>query len=310
MQVRRNWPLVRGVFVHLTLFLSTAIIACACSKSVAHGGVILATTADAATLGPDGNFSSAAAAGGTSVANTTLTTGRAGSNSTTPSGRSYVIPFLLPTLPSGQTFTSANFTVYEAATNGAAGTLGTYPNGTNANFNADLYGLAARSSSAVLAGDYYQGSFDATPGTTLLEDNIATPSTTTVADATPLTTNGSGSAALTALPECPIRFGRPRQLCLPAAQRRRRLGDRQQHRLQLLYIRSKHSERPERCPVDHLFHLRRSRAGHDHFGRIGRLLPAGASPLSTRRMTARPLRVTNLSWTGPGRAELHLSASS
>lgn len=166
--------------------------------SVARGGVILTTTADAATLGPDGNFASAAAGPGTSVANTTLATGRAGSNSTTPSGRAYVIPFLLPTLPTGSTFSSASFTVYEAATNGAGGSVGTYPNGTNANFDADLYGLAARSSSAVQASDYFQGSLDATPGTTLIEDNIATPSTTTVADATPLTTNAVGSAALAA----------------------------------------------------------------------------------------------------------------
>jgi hypothetical protein len=129
-----------------------------------------------------------------------LPTARAGSNSTSPSGRAYIIPFHLPTLAPGTAFSSASFTVYEAEASGSpsGGPYGTYPNGTNANFSVDLYGLAAQTTSTVLAGDYYEGTLDATPGTTLLQANIATPSATPVTDAAPITTSTAGGAALAA----------------------------------------------------------------------------------------------------------------
>ncbi len=50
-------------------------------------------------------------------------------------------------------------------------------------FNIDLYGLGTSASSTVVGSDYYSGSGDSTPGVTLLEANILTPSTaTTTAD--------------------------------------------------------------------------------------------------------------------------------
>ena len=44
-------------------------------------------------------------------------------------------------------------------------------------FNVDLYGLGLRANSTVLGSDYYGGSLDTTPGVTLLEAGIITPST-------------------------------------------------------------------------------------------------------------------------------------
>ena len=44
-------------------------------------------------------------------------------------------------------------------------------------FNVDLYGLGLSASPTVLAGDYYSGSGDTTPGVTRLEAGILTPTT-------------------------------------------------------------------------------------------------------------------------------------
>jgi len=47
--------------------------------------------------------------------------------------------------------------------------------------NVDLYGLGVRASSAVLGSDYFSGALDGSAGVSLLENNILTPSTLTVA---------------------------------------------------------------------------------------------------------------------------------
>ena len=53
-------------------------------------------------------------------------------------------------------------------------------------FNVDLYGLGVRANSAVLGSDYYGGSLDTTPGVSLLEAGIITPSTPKTAADSPV----------------------------------------------------------------------------------------------------------------------------
>ncbi len=158
--------------------------------------VINTTTADAAVSGPEGGGA------GSAINTVNLSTARAGSNNNNDLGRAYIIPFQLPTLAAGQTFTAASFTVYYSANGGSGGSVGFYPDGVNANFDADLYGLGERSTSTVLTSDYFQGSgsgtptYDTTGGTSLLEHDFMTPSVTAPADASPQTTSIAGGAAL------------------------------------------------------------------------------------------------------------------
>ena len=164
-------------------------VALAISLATVHGATLLTTTADAAVNGPNGNPQDA---NGTAVANTTLATARAGSNTAaTPVGRAYVIPFQLPTLAAGQTFSTASLTVFYAANGGAGGQLGVFPDGVNSTFNTDLYGLTnhASNSAAVLTTDYFMGTSDIT-NATLLQDNFLTPGTAP-ADATAFTSSGN-----------------------------------------------------------------------------------------------------------------------
>jgi hypothetical protein len=165
--------------------------------STSRGSVVYTTTADAAVSGPDGGGA------GSAVNATNLTTGRAGSNNTNNLGRAYIVPFQLPRLTAGQTFTAASFTAYYAASGGAAGAIGSYPDGVNANFDADLYGLGERSSSTVLTSDYFQGSgsgtptYDTTAGTSLLQHDFMAAGTAP-ADVSAETTSTAGGTALAA----------------------------------------------------------------------------------------------------------------
>jgi hypothetical protein len=192
-----NSGLQRRRFPMLARFACVAA-AGLCAASSADAAVILTTTADAAVSGPEGGGA------GTAVNTLNLATGRAGSNNSNNLGRAYIIPFQLPTLAAGQTFTSASFTVYFAANNGFGGALGVYPDGVNANFDADLYGLRERSSSTVLTSDYYQGSgsgtptFDTAAGTLLLQHDFMTPSLTTPTDVSAQMTSTAGGASLAA----------------------------------------------------------------------------------------------------------------
>lgn len=91
-------------------------------------------------------------------------------------GYNGVVVFQLPTLPAGEEFGPASFSLY---LQGKTGTP---------TFNGDLYGLASDSSSDVLASDFFIGSSDSTAA--LIKDNFLVPA------------NGSGrvsgsSAALT-----------------------------------------------------------------------------------------------------------------
>lgn len=164
-------------------------------SGIAKAATMQTTTADTAAEGPDGNPEDGNSIGGTAVASTTLVTARAGSNGTTqPIGRAYVIPFKLPTLSANQQFAFASLTLYYADTNGQGGTVGNYPDGVTANFDADLYGLGVRSTSTVLGSDYFQGTLDTT-NATLIEDNILTPGTQP-ADGTPILTSALADTAL------------------------------------------------------------------------------------------------------------------
>lgn len=91
------------------------------------------------------------------------------------SSRSVVFVFQLPTLGAGESFTSAdlNFTRLASATGDQA----------PFSFNADLYGLGRRASSAVSTADGFAGGFDATDAT-LIQNNILGASAVT----TPATT--------------------------------------------------------------------------------------------------------------------------
>lgn len=171
--------------------LGLCAVALAASLVSSHGATLSTTTADAAVLGNNGN----PVDGGTGVAGLTITTARAGSNGTTaPIGRAYVIPFQLPTLAAGQTFSAASLTVFYAANGGAGGVVGNYPDGTVSNFNTDFYGLINHVSNAptVAAADYFQGATDNT-NATLLQNNFLVPGTQP-ADATALTTTGAALA--------------------------------------------------------------------------------------------------------------------
>lgn len=81
-----------------------------------------------------------------------------------PGGSAYVLPFLLPTLPTGQQFTDANIRFILFGKNNDAGSLG----------NVDFYGLGVRATPAVQNSDYFQGMLDATAGVVRLQDNFLT----------------------------------------------------------------------------------------------------------------------------------------
>jgi hypothetical protein len=90
-----------------------------------------------------------------------------------------VIPFLLPTLPTGATITSAMLTM----------NLQSIANGTSIVGTDDLYGLAFRSSPTVLAGDYSEGAYGSASGTPL-QSAFAT-KTTALGAVTTDTTGGT-----------------------------------------------------------------------------------------------------------------------
>ena len=80
----------------------------------------------------------------------------------------FVLVFELPTLGQGQTITAANLKFYYEGT-------GYYtPQG-----NIDVHGLDYRTTSSVVSGDFYQGSFTGDENSTGIQDDIVTPSTST-----------------------------------------------------------------------------------------------------------------------------------
>ena len=89
--------------------------------------------------------------------------------------------FQLPSLGEGEEITSANLSFY------LEGTSYYLPEG-----NADLHGRPYRTSSAVQTGDWYQGAFGGDSGSTGIQDNILTGSTS----AGTVNTDSSGDSAL------------------------------------------------------------------------------------------------------------------
>lgn len=105
-----------------------------------------------------------------------------------PGGANYVMPFLLPTLPAGHQFASADLRLQLFELHGTPA-------------DADLYGLGARASSTVLASDYYQGVVADPSDATLLQQGLLTASSPLRTDANTgpfIYTSVSGNAALTA----------------------------------------------------------------------------------------------------------------
>jgi len=92
-----------------------------------------------------------------------------------------VYVFKLPALQQGETVTEANLKFYYESTSYYT------PEG-----NVDVHGLDYRSSSSVLSGDFYQGSFTGDEDSTGIEDDIVTPSSSTGT----INTSSSGDTAL------------------------------------------------------------------------------------------------------------------
>ena len=80
----------------------------------------------------------------------------------------FVLVFELPTLGQGETVTAANLKFYYE------GTSYYTPQG-----NIDVHGLDYRTTSSVVSGDFYQGSFTGDEDSTGIQDDIVTPSTST-----------------------------------------------------------------------------------------------------------------------------------
>jgi hypothetical protein len=174
-----------GARIPRLFVIASTLVGWALAPAPARAAVIMTTAADQAVFGLNSGATSANVDGGTALAAVNVTTARAGSvGGATPPGRSYVIPFQLPNLGPGSPFLNASLTV-----NYALG-FGAYPNGTNANFNADVYGLGQRANSAVQTGDYFQGFAGGTDATdaTMIQDNWLTPLLVTPANGTPLST--------------------------------------------------------------------------------------------------------------------------
>ena len=175
-----------------------AVAAVGGSASWASAATILGSINDQAVSGPIDAAGTGQDANGSSLAAIANGNARAGSNTEGNTnvgtiGKAFVVPFLLPTLPTGSTFTSASFTAYltTALTGGQV-----YPSSTTAfTFNGDLYGLGVRSAATVATGDYFQGALDTT-NATLLQDNYVTPASTPTSDATPVTTAGTSGTAI------------------------------------------------------------------------------------------------------------------
>ncbi|MGB8355494.1 MAG: hypothetical protein WCD79_16470 [Chthoniobacteraceae bacterium] len=105
-----------------------------------------------------------------------------------PGGAAYVIPFLLPTLPAGEGFTTANLRMQLLSITNE-GNLA----------KADLYGIGVRAAATVLPADYYQGQSDKALTVTLIQAGFLTPQSAprTDGDTGPfVTTNAEGDKAL------------------------------------------------------------------------------------------------------------------
>lgn len=94
-----------------------------------------------------------------------------------------VLPFLLPTLPTGELFTDSELSFQLFGMNNT-GTLG----------NVNLYGLNARASDTVLTTDFYAGAAP-DPNGNLIQSAILTPANSV--STTHLTTSALGDASLT-----------------------------------------------------------------------------------------------------------------
>ena len=158
--------------------------------SSAHAALVLnGLSADAHAIDTaSGSPSARNGIGDTTGGNTSeiLRTGLSGSTGATAS-QTIVFVFQLPTVAPSEPITGAtlNFTFLSYQTAGAAvATLG----------NIDLYGLGYRSSSTVLATDYYHGALDPSTSATRIQDNLLATSGLTTNSA--IATNAS--AALTA----------------------------------------------------------------------------------------------------------------
>jgi hypothetical protein len=97
------------------------------------------------------------------IENTTDFQGRVG-EFFAPDAITLMLPFLLPTLPTGETIDTAHLRL-QLFDRGNTGTLG----------NADLYGLGVRSAATVLTTDYYTGSTPDLTDATLIQSSFLTP---------------------------------------------------------------------------------------------------------------------------------------
>ena len=148
------------------LFTSIATGLLLSSHTSAHAGVIYANGTQPS---PGGGTSAVASSDGTvyDVGNWELWAGGTPwLNGTTTPESSPVYAFQLPSLGNlNNPFASATLGLTFYAKDGTP------------TFNVDLYGLGLSASPTVLAGDYYSGSGDTTPGVTRLEAGILTPTT-------------------------------------------------------------------------------------------------------------------------------------
>lgn len=133
------------------LFSGALVFLAAAGSSVSSAAIVLTSLS-----------SDASALGNNTVSNagdSAIIAGRQGG-----SNRSAVFVFQLPTLLPGQTVANASFTV--RVVNGTAAPTS----------NLDLYGLAFRTSDAVVGTDYYSGALDSSSSATLIADSFRTPS--------------------------------------------------------------------------------------------------------------------------------------
>ena len=88
-----------------------------------------------------------------------------------PGGAAYIIPFLLPTLPLGEGFTTANLRMQLLSITNEGGLA-----------KADLYGIGVRAAATVLPTDNYQGQSDKALNVTLIQASFLTPASTVRTD--------------------------------------------------------------------------------------------------------------------------------
>jgi hypothetical protein len=121
---------------------------------------------------------------------------RVGDNGTNANEQAWVIPFQVPTIPTGQGVTSASLSVWLQSIGNATSVVG----------GVDVYGLGWRTSPTILASDYFEGAYN-TDGTdaTAVQNNIMLNNTPVGT----ISTNSTGNTALTNYIKAQIAAGAP-----------------------------------------------------------------------------------------------------